>query len=166
MLSSSIAATSMTKYSVWRHAPSQSTHLTSTCTCREREKKSKWTHQRMHMTLIEIQPVSPMSLVGSASSGIGTYYCLTSFLNDAHHSLASPPKARSESVHWPVSCRTCSCGHHSRWRLLKIDTDWGSHLVKFDSQPALHWFLRYGERRKERQTQILRNELARPSQKY
>ena len=33
----------------------------------------------------------------------------------------STPKARSESMHWPVSCRTYSCGQKSRWRLRKID---------------------------------------------
>ena len=55
------------------------------------------TEEIMQMALIEIEPVSPTSLVGSAISGMGTY-CLTSFLNDAHHSLVSTPKARWESM--------------------------------------------------------------------
>ena len=69
--------------------------------------------------------VSPTSLIGSASSEMGTYYWLTSYLNDAHQSLVSTPKAAPpESNHWLVSCGTCSGGHNSRWRLLKIDTWW------------------------------------------
>ena len=74
------------------------------------------------MALVGNEPVSPTtSLFGSVSSGMGTY-CLTLCLNDTHHSLVSTPNAHSESMHWPVTCRACSCDHNSRRRLLKIDT--------------------------------------------
>ena len=46
----------------------------------------------------EIAPVSPASLAGRASSEMGIY-CLTSVLNDAHHSLVSKSTVRSESMY-------------------------------------------------------------------
>ena len=59
------------------------------------EKFQIYTLKTIQIALIEIQPISPTSLVGS--SGMGTQ-CLTPILNDAHHSLVSTPKARTESM--------------------------------------------------------------------
>ena len=109
----------------------------------------------MQMALIEIQPVSPTPLVSRASSGMGIY-CLNSFLNDAHHSLISTPKAHSESMHRPMSCRTWPCGHNSRWSLLKNDT-WCfliiTEAVTLSNLIAIAWLiLRHGWGQKGRRT--------------
>ena len=56
------------------------------------------------ITTTTTKKTSRLSHINS-SIGMGTYF-FTSFLNDAHHSFASTPKARSESMHWPASCRT------------------------------------------------------------
>ena len=103
------------------------------------------------MALIEIEPVSLRSLVGRAISGMGTYIVRHHFWLCASviHWLVSTLKVYSESMHWPVSCRTCSCGHTSRWRLLNIDT-WCifmTEAVTLSNLIELHWFLRYGSRR-------------------
>ena len=81
----------------------------------------------------EIEPVSPTSLIRSTSSGMGTYYCLTSFLNDAQRinsfSLSSRRRKRArkafndQTAFVRATYRRCSCDHNSRWRLWKI-SDW------------------------------------------